>query len=105
MVASACRGAFQVHPPWMEGDTRCAPVTPLGCAVLKAVVAHNLAYRGSLQGGWTGNVAGQHPNQRGDVMGLTLALEFGSAREMQEQSEMQAACMYSWGMKIGRGAS
>lgn len=72
----------------MEGDTHCAPVTPLGFTVLKAVVAHNLACRGSLQGGWMSNVIGQHPNQRGDVMGLTLVLEFGSAREMREQSEM-----------------
>lgn len=50
VVASACRGAFQVHPLWMERDTHCVPVAPLGCAVLKAVVAHNLACRGSLQG-------------------------------------------------------
>ena len=66
----------------MEEDTRCAPVAPLGCTMLKAVVAHNLACRGSSQGGWISNVTGQHPNQKEVVMGLTLELEFSSAEEM-----------------------
>lgn len=72
----------------MEGDTHCALVAPLGCMVLKAVVAYNLAFQGSWWGAWTGTMAGQHPNQRRDVTGLILVLEFGSAGKMQEQSEM-----------------
>lgn len=66
----------------MEGGTRCALVAPLGCVMLKAAVAYNLACQGSWWGGWEGNIAGQHPNQRRDVTGLTRVLEFGSAGEM-----------------------
>lgn len=87
VVASACREALQVHPLWMDGDTHCALVAPLGCLVLKDVVAYNLAWQESWWGAWMSNMAGQHPKQRRDVTGLTLALEFNSGREMQEQTE------------------
>lgn len=56
VVASACREALWVHPLWMEGETRSAPLASLVFVVLNAVVAHSLAQRGSWHGGWARNV-------------------------------------------------
>lgn len=91
-MANACKRASESQVFWMEWATYYS-------FVLKSMVAGDLECRVSWRRNWLYK-AGQHPDQRRDVMGLPLALEFGRAEEVQEPSELKGASIDSCGTKI-----